>query len=151
MSTPLSNASRPRNRKRETEEGSPSTESVLGANLKETPPMEWRDGGLHLIETYRHLGNWRRGWPTWEGPVTEEDFKPQRVKIKRGSTSAQTWELDVGKEWVTSQHQRLGKQIASDAIEKGLKRKTARSWWMALDTMKELESCLKVEPGRKSW
>ena len=47
---------------------------------------------------------------TAPGSVTEEDFKPQRVNIKRGSTSGKTWEVDVGKErvWVSSQHQSVG-------------------------------------------
>ena len=88
--------------------------------------------------------------------MTEEDFKQQRVKIKRGSTVEQTWDVDVGKEWVSSQHQSVGQQITSDPLEKGLTRNTARSWWIALDRMKELESCLKklgreVSRKRRSW
>ena len=59
---------------------------------------------------------------TARGPVTEEDFKPQRVNIKRGSTSGKTWEVDIGKErvWVSSQHQSVGQQISNDTLEKGL-------------------------------
>ena len=72
------------------------------------------------------------------GPVTEEDFKPERVKIKRGYTSGQTWELDVDKESVSSQHQSIEQQITNEPLEKGLTKNTARSWWIALDTMKEL-------------
>ena len=34
--------------------------------------------------------------------TTEEDFKSQRTKMKRGSTSGLTWEVDVGKEWVSN-------------------------------------------------
>ena len=89
--------------------------------------------------------------------MTEEDFKQQRVKMKRGSTIEQTWDVDVGTEWVSSQHQSVGQQITSDPLEKGLTRNTARSWWIALDTtMKELESCLKklgrgVSGKRRNW
>ena len=42
--------------------------------------------------------------------MTEEDFKPQRVKIKRGSTSGQTWERNVGQKWASSQYQSVGQQ-----------------------------------------
>ena len=80
---------------------------------------------------------------TASGPVIEEDFKPQRVKIKRGSTNGQTWEVDVGKKWVSSQHQSVGQQITNNLLEKGPTRNTARSWWIALKTMKEMEDCLK--------
>ena len=88
--------------------------------------------------------------------MTEEDFKQKRVKIKRGSTIEQTWDVYVGTEWVSSQHQSVGQQITSDPLEIGLKRNTARSWWIALDTMKELERCLKklgrgVSRKRRSW
>ena len=75
--------------------------------------------------------------------ATEEDFEPQRVKIKRRSNSGQTWEVDVSKEWLSSQHQSVGQQITNDPLEMGLTRNTARSWWTALDTMKELEGFLK--------
>ena len=50
--------------------------------------------------------------------TTEEDFKPQRMKMKRGPTSGQTWEVDVGKEWVSNEHQATGKQVTSDPLEK---------------------------------
>ena len=42
-----------------------------------------------------------------------------------------------------SQNQSVGQQITIDRLEKGLTRKTTRSWWIDLDTMKELENCLK--------
>ena len=32
--------------------------------------------------------------------VTEQNLEPQRVKMKRGSTSGQTWEVDVSTEWI---------------------------------------------------
>ena len=83
-------------------------------------------------------------------------FKPQRVKTKRGSTSGQTWEVDVGKAWISSQHQNVGGQVASDTLEKGLTRNTACSCWIALDTMQETMNCLKkmhrgVSRKRRSW
>ena len=86
----------------------------------------------------------------------EEDFKPQRIKMKRGSTSGQTWEVDVGKEWVSNEHQATGKQVPSDPLEKNKTRNTARPWWVALETLQELEDCLKkldsgVSRKRRNW
>ena len=49
-------------------------------------------------------------------PVTEGDFKAQRVKLKRGSTSGQFWEVDVRKEWVSSEHQSVRQQITNDYV-----------------------------------
>ena len=88
--------------------------------------------------------------------ATEEDFRPQKASTKKGSTSRQTWEVDVGKEWISSEHQAIGKQVASDLLEKNPTRNTARSWWVALETMKELKDCLKqldfgVSRKRRSW
>ena len=55
-----------------------------------------------------------------------------------------------------SQHQSVGQQITNGPFEKGLTRNTTRSWWIALDTMKELENCLKklgrrVSRKRRNW
>ena len=50
------------------------------------------------------------------GPVTEGDFKSQRVKLKRGSTSGQLWEVDVRKERVSSEHQSFRQQITNDLV-----------------------------------
>ena len=88
--------------------------------------------------------------------VTEEDFKPQKAGSKKGSTNGQTWEVDVGREWISSEHQTIGKQVANDPLEKNARRKTARPWWVALETMKELEDCLKkldhgVYRTRSNW
>ena len=85
---------------------------------------------------------------TAPGPVTEEEIKPQRVKINRGFTSERTW--------VSSQHQSVGQQITNDPLKKGLKRSTARSWCIALETRKELENRLKklnsvVSRKRRNW
>ena len=48
------------------------------------------------------------------------------------------------------------KQVASDPLERGLTRITACPWWIALDTAKELDSCLKkldrgVSRKRRNW
>ena len=75
--------------------------------------------------------------------VTEEDFKPQKAGSKKGSTNGQTWEVDVGREWISSKHQVVGKQVSNDPLEKNATRNTAQPWWVALETMKELEDCLK--------
>ena len=90
--------------------------------------------------------------------ATEEDFRPQKVSSKKGSTNGQTWEvdIDIGKEWISSEHQAIGKQVASDPLEKNATRNTARPWWVALETMKELEDCLKkldrgVSRKRRDW
>ena len=83
--------------------------------------------------------------------TTEEDFKPQRTKMKRGSTSGQTWEVDVGKEWVSNEHQATEKQVTSDPLEKNKTRTTSRPWWVALETLKELEDCLKKLDSGVSW
>ena len=88
--------------------------------------------------------------------ATEEDFRPQKANTKKGSTSEQMWEMDVGKEWISSEHQATGKQVTSDALEKNATRNTARSWWVALETMKEMEDCLKkldrgLSRKRRNW
>ena len=59
--------------------------------------------------------------------ATEEDFKAQKASSKKGSTNGQTWE-DVGKEWISSEHQVIGKQVTSDPLEKNATRNTARPW-----------------------
>ena len=75
--------------------------------------------------------------------TTEEDFRPQKANTKRGSTSGRMWEVDVGKEWLSTPHQAIGKQVTGDPLEKNATRNTARPWWVALETLKELEDCLK--------
>ena len=76
--------------------------------------------------------------------------------MKRSSTSGQTWEVDVGKELVANEHQATGKQVTSDPLEKNKTRNTSRPWWVALETLKELEDCLKkldsgVSRKRHNW
>ena len=88
--------------------------------------------------------------------VTEEDFKPQKAGSKNGSTSRQTWEVDVGREWISSELQAVGKQVSNDPLEKNATRNTVRPWWVPLETMKELEDSLKkldqgVSRKRRNW
>ena len=64
--------------------------------------------------------------------------------------------MDVGKEWISSEHQAIGEQVTSDPLEKNATRNTARPWWVSLETMKELEDCLKkldrgVSRKRRNW
>ena len=88
--------------------------------------------------------------------ATEEDVKPQKAGSKKGSTSGQTWEVDVGREWISSENQIIDKQVSNDRLQKNATRNTARPWWVALETMKELEDCLKkldqgVSRKRRNW
>ena len=76
-------------------------------------------------------------------PGKEEDVIPQKANAKRGSTSKQMWEVDVRKEWISTQHQDTGKQVTSDPLERGATKNTASPWWIALETTNELKNCLK--------
>ena len=142
--TPPSRGVKSRKRKRELEGlGSRSADAVSGKNLRETAPMvlaRWKtaaykggseprklaegDGGLHKFRDGR-------------GPQTPEG------ENEEGFDEWQTWEVDVGNEWISSEHHATGKQVTSDPLERSKTRNTARPWWMALETMKELEDCLK--------
>ena len=51
--------------------------------------------------------------------------------------------MGIRKEWLSTQHQAIGKQVSCDPLERNATRNTARPWWIALETTKELESCLK--------
>ena len=75
--------------------------------------------------------------------TTEEDFRLQRTNTKSGSTSGETWEVDVGKEWISRDYQATGKQVTSDPLENNKMRNTCRPWCVALETLKELEDYLK--------
>ena len=66
------------------EEGSLSTETVSEANLKKTPPMvlaRWKTAAYKDNSTSRKIVEVVADMETSPGPVTEEDFQPQRVKI----------------------------------------------------------------------
>ena len=152
---------RSRKRKREAEEARPSADAVSEKNLEEIAPM---------ILTRRKTAAYKGGSAATKLtlvmvvveastiPGNEEDFKPQKANAKWGSTSAQMWEVDVRKEWISTQHLGLdtGKQVTSDPLERGATRNTARPWWIALETTNELENCLKgLDRGtfckRRNW
>ena len=64
--------------------------------------------------------------------------------------------MDIRKEWLSTQHQAIGKQLKCDPLERNAIWKTARAWWMALETTKELENHLKeldrgVSRKRRHW
>ena len=61
----------------------------------------------------------------------------------------------MGREWTSSEHQAVGKQVSNDPLEKNATN-AARPWRVALETMKELEECLKkldrgVSRKRRNW
>ena len=158
--TPPSEDLRSRKRKREVEGlGSPSADAVSEKNLRETAPMvlaRWKTAAYKSSYEPRKLLEVEREMEIPTSSTTEEDFKPQRTKMKRGSTSGQTWEVDVGKEWVSNEHQATGKQVTSDPLVKNKTRNTSRPWWVALETLKELEDCLRklgsgVSRKRRNW
>ena len=158
--TPPSKDVRSRKRKRDVEGlGSPSADAVSEKNLRETAPMvlaRWKTAAYKSSYEPRKLLDVEREMEISTSSATEEDFKPQWIKMKRGSTSGQTWEVDVGNEWVSNEHQATGKQVTSDPLEKNKTRNTARPWWVALETLQELEDCLKkldigVSRKRRNW
>ena len=149
-----------RKRRRETEElSSPSADAVSEKNLKETAPMvlaRWKTAAYKGSSAPRKLTEVMKGMEVFTSSATEEDYRPQKAITKSSSTSGQTWEVDVSKEWLSTEHQATGKRVASDPLERNTTRNTARSWWMALATMKELEDCLKkldcgVSRKRQNW
>ena len=158
--TPPSKDVRSCKRKRDVEGlGSPSADAVSERNLRETAPMvlaRWKTAAYKSSYEPRKLLDVEKEMEIPTSSTTEEDFKPQRKKVKRGSTSGQTWEVDVGKEWVSNEHQATGKQVTSDPLEKNKTRNTSRPWWVALETLQESEDCLKkldsgVSRKRRNW
>ena len=158
--TPSSRDVKTRKRKREVEGlSSPSVDAVSEGNLRETAPMV-----LARCKTAAYKSNTELRRPlevereieASTSSTSEEDFKPQKTNVKRGSTNGQTWEVDVGKEWVSKGHQATGKQVTSDPLERSKTRNTSRPWWVALETLKEMEDCLKmldsgVARKRRNW
>ena len=145
--TPPSKDVKSRKRKREVKGlGSPLADEVTEKNLRETAPMvlaRWKTAAYKGSFEPRKLLEVEKEMEVSTNSTTEEDFRPQRKNMKRGSTSRQTWEVDVGKEWVSNEHQATGKQVTSDPLEKNKTRNTSRPWWVALEPLKELEDCLK--------
>ena len=158
--TPPSRDVKSRKRRREVEGlSSPAADAVSETNLRETAPMV-----LARCKTAAYKSNTELRRPLevekeMEVPTnstSEEDFRPQKTNVRRGSTSGQTWEVDVGKEWVSKEHQATGKQITNDPLERNRTRNTSRPWWVALETLKEMEDCLKkldsgVARKRRNW
>ena len=158
--TPPSKGMKSRNRKREVEElSSPPVDAVSEKNLRETAPMilaRWKTAAYKICSEPRRLAEVVKEIEVSTSLVTEEDFKPQKAGSKKGSTNRQTWEVDLGKERISSEYQAIGKQVTNDPLEKNATRNTARPWWVALETMKELEDCLKkldhgVSHKRRNW
>ena len=63
---------------------------------------------------------------------------------------------NVGKEWVSNEHQATGKQVTSDPLEKNKTEEHLPTMVGALETLKELEDCLKkldsgVSRKRRNW
>ena len=118
--TPPSKDVRSRKRKREVEGlGSPSADAVSEKNLRETAPMV-----LARCKTAVYKGSAEPRKPlemekemeVSTNSTSEEDFRPQKTNMKRGLTSEQTWEVDVGTNWVSKEHQVIGKQVTSDPL-----------------------------------
>ena len=101
-----------RNRKREVEEmSSPPVHAVSEKNLRETAPMilaRWKTAAYKICSEPRRLAEVVKEIEVSTSLVTEEDFKPQKAGSKKGSTNRQTWELDLGKERISSEYQAIG-------------------------------------------
>ena len=158
--TPPSKGVKSRKRKQEVEKlSSASADAVSEKNLRETVPMilaRWKNAAYKSSSEPRKLAEVVKEIELSTSLATEEDFKPQKACSEKGSPNGQTWEVDVGKEWISSEHQAIGKQVTSHPLEKNAPRNTARPWWVALETMKELEDCLKkldrgVSRKRRNW
>ena len=145
VTTPPSVRSRKRKRKVE-ELNSPSADAVSKKNLRETAPRflaRWKTTAYKGSSEPRRLTEVVKEIEVSTSLATEENFRPQKASTERGSTNGQTWEVDVGKEWISSEHQAIGKQVASDPLEKNATRNTVRPWWVALETRKGPEDCLR--------
>ena len=149
VTTSPSKGKKSRKRKREVEVeelNSPSADAVSKKILRETAPMilaRWKTAAYKSSSKPRRLAEVVKEIEVSTSLATQEEIKPQKASSKKGSMNGQTWEVDVGKEWISSEHQAIGKQVTSDPLEKNATRNTARPWWVALETMKELEECLK--------
>ena len=125
---------------------SPSADAVSEENLRETAPMvlaRCKTAAYKSSAEPRKPLEMEKEMEVYSNSTSEEDFRPQKTNMKKGSTSGQTWELDVGKKRVSKEHQATGKQVTSDPLERNKTRNTSRPWWVALETLKELEDCLK--------
>ena len=153
VTTPPSKGVKSRKRKKEVVElSSPSADTVSEKNFRETAPMilaRWKTAAYKSSSEPRRLAEVVKEIEVSTSLATDEDFKPQKASSKKGLTNGQTWEVEVGKEWISSEHQAIGKQVTSDPLKKNSTRNTARPW-------KELEDCLKklnhgVSRKRRNW
>ena len=155
--TPISKDLKSRKRKREVEGlDIPSADAVSEKNHGSGTVARWKTAAYKSSSEPRKLLEVEKEMEVSTNSTTEEDFRPRRTNMKRDSTSGQTWEVDVGKEWVSNEHQATGKQVTSDPLEKNKTRNTSRPWWVALETLKELGDCLKkLDSGesrkRRNW
>ena len=108
VTTPPSKGMKSRKRKREVEElSSPSVDAVSEKNLRETALMIlacWKTAAYKSSSESRRLAEIVKEIEVSTSLVTEEDFKPQKAGSRKGSTNGQTWEVDVGREWISSEH-----------------------------------------------
>ena len=143
VTTPPSKGMKSRKRKREMEElSSPSVDAVSEKNLNETAPMilaRWKTTAYKSSSGPRRLTEIAKEIEASTSLVTEEDFKPQKAGSEKGSTSGQTWEVDVGREWISSEHQLVGKQVSSESepLERCATRNTARPWYEGIGGLSE--------------
>ena len=130
VTTPPSKGMKSRKRKREVEKlSSPSTDAVSEKNLRETAPIilaRWKTAAYKSSSEPRKLAEVVKEIEVSTTLTTEEDFKPQKAGSRMGTTNGQTWEVDAGKEWISSEYQAFGKQVTSDPLEKNAARNTAR-------------------------
>ena len=134
-------------------------EAVLRKKLKETAPIvlaRYNTTAYNGNSVIQKLAEILTELENATSPGMVEEFKHQNANTKKGTISGQIREVDIDKEWITSRHQGIGKQVTSDPLETGLTRNTARPWWRDLDTAKKLESCLKkldagVSRKRRNW
>ena len=130
VAKPPNKGIRSRKRRRETEElSSPSADAVSEKNLKETAPMilvRWKTAAYKSSFAPRKLAEVIKGVEVSTSLTMEDDFRPQKANIQSGSTIGQTWEVDAGKEWLSTQYQATGKQVASDPLERNATRNIAR-------------------------
>ena len=114
----------------EKEAGGRRSESIGGGGsekiLKEAAPMvlaRWNTTAYKGNSVTRKLAEVLIEMETATISVMEEDFKHQKVIAKRDFTSGRMWEVDIGKEWISSRHQGIGKQVASDPPRKRIDEK----------------------------
>ena len=92
--TPSSRDVKTRKRKREVEGlGSPSVDAVSEGNLRETAPMvlaRCKTAAYKSSSELRRPLEVEREIEASTSSTSEEDFKPQKINVKRSSTNGQT-------------------------------------------------------------